>query len=50
MSGEEDNYIEIEEDAEECNRRPQCKTIKFWEGLNEVIKNYIDDATLADIM
>ena len=37
-------------DAEECNRRPQCKTIKFWEGLNEVINKYLDDATLADIM
>ncbi|MBR4807404.1 MAG: Rrf2 family transcriptional regulator [Lachnospiraceae bacterium] len=37
-------------DAEECNRRPQCKTIKFWEGLNVVINKYLDDATLADIM
>lgn len=37
-------------DAEECNRRPQCKTIKFWEGLNEVIEKYLNDATLADIM
>ena len=37
-------------DAEECNRRPQCKTIKFWEGLNEVMNKYLDDATLADIM
>ena len=37
-------------DAAECDRRPQCKTIKFWEGLNEVINKYLDDATLADIM
>ena len=37
-------------DAAACGRRPQCKTVKFWEGLNDVINNYLDGATLADIM
>ncbi len=37
-------------DAAECTRKPTCKTIKFWEGLNDAINNYLDSATLADIM
>ena len=37
-------------DAGECARRSSCKTIKFWEGLNDAINNYLDSATLADIM
>lgn len=35
--------------AKECERRSQCRTIVFWEGLNEVINNYLDSKTLADL-
>ena len=35
--------------AKECERRSQCRTIEFWEGLNEVINNYLDSKTLADL-
>ena len=35
--------------AKECERRSQCRTIGFWEGLNEVINNYLDSKTLADL-
>lgn len=36
--------------AEKCLRRDSCKTISFWEGLNDVINEYIDSKTLADLM
>lgn len=35
--------------AKECERRSECRTIDFWEGLNEVINNYLDSKTLADL-
>ena len=35
--------------AKECERRSQCRTIGLWEGLNEVINNYLDSKTLADL-
>lgn len=35
--------------AKECERRSQCRTIGFWKGLNEVINNYLDSKTLADL-
>ena len=35
--------------AKECERRSQCRTIGFWEGLNEVINHYLDSKTLADL-
>lgn len=38
------------EGAEACNRRNQCQTIDFWEGLNTVINDYLDSKTLADLM
>lgn len=36
-------------DAEDCPRRPQCQTLTFWEGLNQVINHYIDNVTLQDL-
>ena len=32
--------------AESC---PQCETLGFWEGLNQVINQYIDSATLEKL-
>ncbi len=40
----------LTEGAPECERRMACKTIDFWEGLNDVINLYLDSKTLADLM
>jgi len=40
----------LAEGAEECALRSQCKTIGFWEGLNDVINDYLNSKTLADLM
>ncbi|MCR4652053.1 MAG: Rrf2 family transcriptional regulator [Lachnospiraceae bacterium] len=36
--------------APECERRQECKTIVFWEGLDRVVKDYLDSKTLRDLM
>lgn len=33
-----------------CEKRAECKTISFWEGLNDVVNEYIDSKTLADLL
>lgn len=40
----------LEADAETCPRREQCKTYKLWVGLYELINNYFDSVTIADLM
>lgn len=35
--------------AELCERRGECQTIGFWEGLNDVINEYLDSKTLAEL-
>ncbi len=37
-------------DAQECVRKEQCKTVKFWAGLNNVINDYIDNVYLSDLL
>ena len=32
-----------------CARSDLCSTVKFWRGLDEVIENYVDGVTLADL-
>lgn len=34
----------------QCERREQCTTLSFWNGLNKVINDYIDSYTLADLV
>lgn len=36
--------------ADVCERRNQCQTIDFWQGLNSVVNEYLDSQTLADLM
>jgi len=36
--------------AEPCPRRSSCKTVRFWAGLEQVIGDYIDHVTLADLL
>lgn len=33
-----------------CERREQCKTLYIWEGLYQVITEYLDGITLQDII
>lgn len=33
-----------------CERQEKCKTYSFWRGLDEVITDYIDSKTLADLI
>lgn len=40
----------LAEGAPACEKRAQCKTIGFWEGLNDVVNEYIDSKTLADLL
>ena len=40
----------LEEDAAACSRMSECRTLPLWQGLNEVINNYLDHITLADLM
>jgi len=37
-------------DASECDRKSECKTIKFWAGFNDVVNNYMDSVMLADLL
>ncbi len=36
--------------APECERRAECRTIGFWEGLNIVVNEYLDSKTLEDLI
>ena len=32
-----------------CERVHDCKTLPMWEGLNDVINEYLDGITIADL-
>lgn len=36
--------------GEECSKRENCKTFKFWQGLDNVINEYVGSKTLADLI
>ena len=40
----------LKEGASACERRGLCKTIAFWEGMDKVIKDYLESYTLADFL
>lgn len=39
----------LEEGAKPCERADSCKTLKLWSGLNEVISDYLDNISIADL-
>jgi len=39
----------LEEQAAPCPRTAQCPTRALWEGLDRVIRDYLDQITLADL-
>ena len=40
----------LEEGAAPCKRSARCRTLAFWQGLDEVIHSYTEKYTLADLM
>ena len=36
--------------AKECTLRQSCKTIGFWEGLNDVVNEYMNSKSLSDLL
>lgn len=40
----------LKEGAPTCERRTSCRTVGFWEGLNNTVNEYLDSKTLEDLM
>ncbi len=40
----------LEADATPCSRMASCRTLSLWKGLDQVINNYLDQVTLADLV
>ena len=40
----------LEPNADACPRVTSCRTLPLWKGLNQVINNYLDNITIADLM
>lgn len=39
----------LEKGAEECPRKNACRTLPLWTKLDELVENYLDSVTLADL-
>lgn len=39
----------LQENAQPCERADLCRTLSLWTGLNDVISNYLDNISIADI-
>lgn len=40
----------LDHDPVECERRDECATLPVWQGLKQVIDEYLDGITLQDIL
>lgn len=40
----------LEEGAALCPRMADCRTLPLWQGLDKVIRDYLDNITIADLM
>lgn len=40
----------LEETENICPRRGECPSVRFWEGLYQVISDYVDSITLSDLL
>ncbi len=40
----------LEERAKPCPRIADCRTLPLWKGLYDLVNNYLDGVTLADLM
>lgn len=39
----------MQESPNHCERFQECRTIRFWEGLYQVVNQYVDSVTLQDL-
>ncbi len=42
--------LALGEEPNGCPRKDECTTVRFWAGLDKVIEEYVDGATLADLV
>ena len=40
----------LDANADACSRSAECRTLPMWRGLDELINNYLDNITLADLV
>ena len=40
----------LESGADACPRAAVCRTLPLWQGLDKVIRDYLDSVTVADLM
>ncbi len=40
----------LEDGAEECPRRKECRTIGLWTKLDDLVEGYLDSVSLADLI
>ena len=40
----------LEPGADACSRAAECRTLSLWKGLDQVINDYLDNITVADLM
>ena len=40
----------LEQNAKPCEREPECRTLKMWSKLDELIEGYLDSVSIADLM
>ncbi len=40
----------LEKGAPECPRKNACRTLSLWTKLDDLVENYLDSVTLADLM
>ena len=40
----------LEENADPCPRSERCQTLSLWQGLDQVIREYLESVTIADLM
>lgn len=40
----------LEENADTCPRLGNCRTLSLWQGLNDVIHDYLKGVTIADLV
>ncbi len=40
----------LEENASPCARASECRTLRLWQGLDQVISDYLESKTIADLM
>ncbi len=40
----------LEDNSTPCPKAPFCRTLDFWRGLDQIIRNYTDSFTISDLV